>query len=200
VRNVPPGRWFRLGVLALLVPVGVQCGHALTYLFAIPDPVRRAAILSDTGHEWWEPTALIGAILAVAGILWVLVCRLRHEPGDDPWGRGLAGWLGPRLAACQLVLFAAVEVTERVLTGHPLRELNYHEIIEHGFLTQVVVALVLTMLCWCLALTVELVLAAIARPWVPLPLRRRRLILGEVACPRCNPHWPLTARAPPLAC
>jgi len=112
----------------------------------------------------------------------------------------VASWLAPRLAACQLVLFAVVEVTERIVTGHSLGGLNHHEIIEHGFLAQVVVALLLTMVCWCLALTVELVCAALARPWEQRLVRPGRPIRREVALPRSNPDRSLTIRAPPLAC
>jgi hypothetical protein len=197
---MPTRRLFRLVVLALLVPAGVLFGHGLTYLLAIPDPVRRAALLADTGHEWWAPAILVGAVLAVGGILGVLACRLRYQAGSDPWGRDMASWLAPRLAACQLVLFAAVEATERIVTGHPLAGLGHHEIIEHGFLAQVVAALLLTMVCWCLALTVELACAAIARRWAHPPARPVRLIRREVLSPRRNPHCLLTARAPPLAC
>jgi hypothetical protein len=199
VQKMPTGRLFRLGVLALLVPVGVLCGHVLTYLLAIPDPVRRAAVLADTGHGWWAPAVLVGAILAVGGVLWVLAGRL-SEAGGDPWGRDLAGWLGPRLAAWQLVLFAAIEVAERVLTGHALGDLIRHEIVEHGLLAQVVVALALTMVCWCLALTVDLVCAAIDRPRVPTSARPVRLIRGGVEPPRRHLRVPLRTRAPPLAC
>jgi hypothetical protein len=197
---MPTRLLFRLVVLALLVPAGVLFGHGLTYLLAIPDPVRRAAILADTGHEWWAPAVLVGAVLAVGGILGVLACRLRYQAGSDPWGRDMASWLAPRLAACQLVLFAAVEVTERIVADHSFGGLIHHEIIEHGLLAQVVVALLLTMVCWCLALTVELACAAIARPWANPPARPVRLIRGEVEPPRCHLRAPLRTRAPPLAC
>lgn len=197
---MPDGRLFRLGVMALLVPAGVLCGHVLTYLLAIPDPVRRAAVLADTGHVWWAPAVLVGAVLAVGGIVWVLAGRLRCVAGGDPWGRDVAAWIGPRLAACQLVLFAVVEVTERIVTGHALSDLIHHEIIEHGLLAQVVVALVLTMACWCLALTVELVCAAIDRPGVQPPARPLRLIRRGVEPPRRHFRGPLSTRAPPLAC
>lgn len=196
---MPGGRLFRPGVLALLVPVGVLCGHVLTYLLAIPDPVRRTAVLADTGHGWWAPAVLVGAVLAVGGIVWVLAGRLSLA-GGHPRGRDLAGWLAPRLAAWQLVLFVAVEVTERVLTGHGLGDLVQHEIVEHGLLAQVVVALALTMLCWCLALTVELVCAAIDRPRLQPAARPVRLIRGEVEPPRRHLRAPLRTRAPPLAC
>jgi len=196
---MPSGRLFRLGVLALLVPAGVLCGHVLTYLLAIPDPVRRAAVLADTGHVWWAPAVLVGVVLAVGGIVWVLAGRL-SDAGSDPWGRDLAGWLAPRLAAWQIVLFAAIEVTERILTGHALSDLIRHEIVEHGLLAQVVVALALTMVCWCLALTVELVCAAIDRPRLQPPARPVRLIRGEVEPPRFHLRAPLRTRAPPLAC
>jgi hypothetical protein len=112
----------------------------------------------------------------------------------------VASWLAPRLAACQLVLFAVVEVTERIVTGHSLGVLNHHEIIEHGLLAQVVVALLLTMVCWCLALTVELVCAAIDRPRAQPPARPVRLIRRGVEPPRCHLRGPLSTRAPPLAC
>jgi hypothetical protein len=104
------------------------------------------------------------------------------------------------LAAWQIVLFAAIEVTERVLTGHALSDLVQHEIVEHGLLAQVVVALALTMVCWCLALTVELVCAAIDRPGLQPPARPVQLIRGEVEPPRRHLRAPLRARAPPLAC
>jgi hypothetical protein len=196
---MPCGRLFRLGVLALLVPAGVLCGHVLTYLLAIPDPARRAAVLADTGHVWWAPAVLVGAVLAVGGVVWVLAGRL-SEAGGDPRGRDLAAWLAPRLAACQLVLFAVIEVAERVLTGHALSDLVHHEIVEHGLLAQVVVAVALTMVCWCLALTVELVCAAIDRPRLQPAARPVRLIRGEVEPPRRHLRAPLRTRAPPLAC
>ena len=196
---MPSGRLFRLGVLALLVPAGVLCGHVLTYLLAIPDPVRRAAVLADTGHVWWAPAVLVGAVLAMGGILWVLAGRM-SEAGNDPRGRDLAGWLAPRLAAWQLVLFAAIEVTERILTGHALSDLIRHEIVEHGLLDQVVVALALTAVLWCLALTLELVCAAIDRPRLQPPARLLRLIRGEVELPPRHLRGHLRTRAPPLAC
>jgi hypothetical protein len=195
---MPVGRLFRLGVLALLVPAGVLCGHVLTYLLAIPDPVRRAAVLADTGHTWWAPAVLVGAILGVGGVLWVLAGRL-SEAGSDPRGRDLAAWLAPRLAAWQIAVFAAIEVTERVLTGHALSELIRHEVVEHGLLAQVVVALALTAVLWCLALTVELVCAAIDRPRLQPPARPVRLIRGGVEPPRRHRRAPLRTRAPPLA-
>jgi hypothetical protein len=196
---MPSGRLFRLGVLALLVPAGVLCGHVLTYLLAIPDPVRRAAVLADTGHAWWAPAVLVGAVLAVGGILWVLAGRL-SEAGGDPRGRDLAGWLAPRLAAWQIVLFTAIEVTERILTGHALSDLIRHEIVEHGVLAQVVVAVALTAVLWCLALTVELVCAAIDRPRLQPPARPVRLVRGAVELPPRHLRGHLRTRAPPLAC
>jgi hypothetical protein len=198
VRGMPGGRLSRLGVLALLVPAGVLCGHVLTYLLAIPDPVRRTVVLADTGHGWWAPAVLVGAVFAVGGVVWVLAGRL-SVAGGDPWGRYLAGWLAPRLAAWQIVLFAAIEVSERVLTGHALSDLVQHEIVEHGLLAQVVVALMLTMVCWCLALTLDLVCAAIDGPRLQPRARPVRQIRGEVEPPRRHLRAPLRIRAPPLA-
>jgi hypothetical protein len=197
---MPAGRLFRLGMLALLVPVGVLSGHGLTYLLAIPDPTHRAELLAATGHHWWASAVLVGAVLAVGGVLWFVARHLRHEPGSDPWGRDTASWLAPRLASCQLVLFAGVEVAERMVTGHSLGELIDHEIIERGLISQVVVALVLTGIVWCLTLTVELACVAIDRPWlqpVPRPVRVARP--GQMR-PRRILRRPPTARAPPVAC
>lgn len=200
VQNMPTGRLFRVGVVALLAPAGVLCGHGLTYLLAIPDPVRRAAVLAETVHEWWASAVPIGAVLAVGAIFWVLAGGLRLDVGSAPQRKDVAAWLAPRLALCQLALFAVVEAAERIVTGHPVSGLLNHELIEHGVLAQVVVALALTAACWCLMLTVELACAVIDLP----RMRPRARSMPAIGPGRGRPQrrlcCPLGARAPPLAC
>lgn len=197
---MPSGQRFRGGVLALLAPAGVLCGHELTYLLAIPGPARRAAVLDASGHEWWDAARPVGAALAVAAIVWILTGCLRCDDDDRRLDRETASWLAPRLAACQLVLFAAVEVAERVVTGHGFGDLLHHEIVEHGVISQIPVALVLTAGCLFLARTVELACARIGRPSVWVPARGVHLARREWTPPWSRPRQPLGARAPPLAC
>jgi hypothetical protein len=178
----------------------VSCGHELTYLLAIPDPAHRAAELGETGHGWWDAAGPLAAVLVVAAIVWILTGCLRCDNDDRRLDRETASWLAPRLAACQLVLFAAVEVAERVATGHALGGLTHHEIVEHGVISQIAVAVVLTAGCWFLARTVGLACARIGRPSVWVPARGVQLVRCEWTPLWSRPHRPFGARAPPLAC
>jgi hypothetical protein len=199
VLTMPTGLGFRVGLVALLAPAGVLCGHELTYLLAIPDPDRRATMLGETGHGWWAAAVPVGAALAVAAIVWVLTGCLRCDDGDRLPDRETASWLISRLAACQLVLFIAIETVERLATGHALGDLAHHELVEHGVFGQIVVALLLTASCWCLAVAVELVCARTGRPSPHVPARGVPFAGRESASPRSRPRRPWGARAPPPA-
>jgi hypothetical protein len=194
---MPAGRLLRAGVVALIAPAGVMIGHALTYLLAVPDPAERAAVLAASGHQWWKLGAVIGPALAAAGLVVLMVAILRRPPDGGRFRRELGRWLLPRLAACQLSLFFVIETVERALSGNAFSGNLYHEIIEHGVLAQALVALVITGLCWCLALAVDRACFAIDR--LPVPS-----LFGLPAPARSRLHPPgvrlrlLNARAPPL--
>jgi len=167
---MPAGRLLRAGVVALIAPAGVMIGHALTYLLAVPDPAERAAVMAASGHQWWKLGTVVGPALAAAGLVVLIIAILRRPPDGGRFRRELGRWLLPRLAAGQLSLFLVIETAERAFVGDPVSGDLYHEIIEHGVLAQTVVALVVTGLCWCLALAVDRACVAIARVAVPSPV------------------------------
>ncbi|HEU4540172.1 MAG TPA: hypothetical protein VFR23_03515 [Jiangellaceae bacterium] len=194
---MPAGRLLRAGVVALIAPAGVLIGHALTYLLAVPDPAERAAVMAAGGHQWWKIGTIAGPALAAAGVAVLMVAVLRRPPDGGRFRRELSRWLWPRLAACQLGLFFVIETLERAISGDPLSGDLYHEIIEHGVLAQLVVALAVTSLCWCLALAVDLACVALSPEPVPVsvaitpsalirihPARMRRRLIDARAPPR----------------
>jgi hypothetical protein len=192
-------RPLKLGLLVLLAPVGMLVGHALTYLIVLPDPVERAGELAASGHVWLEFAVPAAVVLATAAAIVLTVGYLRRPSDDGRFRRELAAWLGPRLAACQLGLFFAVETAERLVAGHALSAGIYHEVVEHGALGQLLVALTITGLCWCLALFLDVACARIARP-------RGLPMAGHVAIGYRQPYHDrgqarsFAARAPPLPC
>jgi hypothetical protein len=193
---MPAGRLLRAGVVALIAPAGVLIGHALTYLLAVPDPAERAAVMATSGHQWWKIGTVAGPVLAAAGVVVLIVAVLRRPPDHGRFRRELSRWLWPRLAACQLGLFIAIETLERAIAGDPLSGDLYHEIIEHSVLAQLVVALAVTGLCWCLALAVDLACVALSLEPVPASVG-----ITPSALSRVHPPWVrrrlIHARAPP---
>lgn len=193
---MPAGRLLRAGVVALIAPAGVMIGHALTYLLAVPDPAERAAVMAESGHQWWKLGTVVGPALAAAGVVVLMVAILRRPPDGGGFRRELSRWLGTRLAACQLSLFFVIETAERAVAGDPFSGNLYNEIIEHGVLAQVVVALVVTGLCWSLALAVDLACVALVREPVPAAVG-----ITPSALSRVHPPWVrrrlIDARAPP---
>jgi hypothetical protein len=191
------GRLFRAGVLALIAPAGVQIGHALTYLLAVPNPAERAAVLAASGHGWLTLGTVAGTVLGAAGAGVLLTALLRRPPDGGRFRRELSRWLWPRLAACQLGLFAIVEATERALAGDPLGGDLYHQIIEHGVVAQLVVALAITGLFWCLTLAIDLACTVITREPLPIAVELIPSAPGRRLAPRVDRRR-AEARAPPL--
>ena len=188
----------RLALLALLAPAGVLVGHALTYLIVLPDPARRAAVLAASGHAWWAVGAPTSAALAGGGITLVIACLLRSEGSGRQSRREFSRWLRPRLASSQLLLFTALEAIERVVAGHALSDPRHHEIVAHGVIAQLIVAFIVTELCWCLALTLDVMCAHTAQPNA-LPLLDSVVAFASRLEP--HEHGPgrtFRARAPPL--
>jgi hypothetical protein len=191
------GRLLRAGVLALIAPAGVQVGHALTYLLAVPDSAERAVVLAVSGHGWWTLGTVVGTVLAAAGAVVFLTIVLRRPPDGGRFRRELSRWLWPRLAACQLGLFAVIETAERAVAGDPLGGDLYHQIIEHGIFAQLVVALAITGLFWCLTLAIDLACAVITGVPLPLAVELIPSAPGRGLPPRVC-HRQADARAPPL--
>lgn len=199
-RLVPNGRFVRLALLVLLAPAGVLVGHALTYLMVLPDPARRAAVLAASGHAWWAVGAPMSTALAGGGITLLIACLLNRDRGGGQSRHEFSYWLGRRLASAQLLLFAALETVERVVAGHSLSDPHYHEIVEHGVIGQLIVALIVTGLCWSFALTLDLVCAHKAEPDA-LPVLVS--VVAFASRPEPRKHrlgHTFGARAPPLPC
>jgi hypothetical protein len=100
------------------------------------------------------------------------------------------------MAAFQLSLFVVIETVERAIAGDPLSGNLYHETIEHGVLAQVIVASVVTGLCWSLALAVDLACVALAREPVPAAVGITPPAFSRVHPPLVR-RRPVNARAPP---
>jgi hypothetical protein len=194
---MPGGRLLRAGVLALIAPAGVLIGHALTYLLAVPDAAERAVVLAVSGHGWWTFGTVAGTVLAAAGAGLLLTTLLRRPPDGGRFRRDLSSWLWPRLAACQLGLFVVIETVERAITGNPPSGDLYHQVIEHGAFAQLVVALVITGLCWCLTLATDLACVVITQEPPPHAVELIPSAPNRVLPPR-RCHRRADARAPPL--
>lgn len=196
VNGMLAGRLLRAGVVALIAPGGVMIGHSLTYLLALPDPAERAAVMAASSHEWWRLGTVVGPVLAAAAVAVLMVTILRRPPDGGRFRRELSRWLWPRMAAFQLSLFVVIETVERAIAGDPLSGNLYHETIEHGVLAQVIVASVVTGLCWSLALAVDLACVALAREPVPAAVGITPPAFSRVHPPLVR-RRPVNARAPP---
>lgn len=194
---MPGGLLLRAGVLMLMAPAGMLAGHGFAYMLAIPDTAHRAEVLADSGHGWWPAALPVAAVLLAGGLALALLPRSEDGSARRARRRDVARWIAPRLAASQLGLFAVVEICERFAAGHPVHHLHAHGLVEHGAVAQVLVALALTGLCWCLALALDLACvpgAPTAPPPVPEPARPAGL--GRSATPLL-PRSAHGARAPP---
>lgn len=178
----------RLGILGAAA-VGVIVGHCLTYVLAVLDEGSRHALLAETGHGSWD--LVLGAAI-VLGVWLAGSVVLRHlRPGR----RGAAPmrfWpLALRLAGLQILLFAAVEVGERLITATPFGGTLGYELLSLGAAVQAVVALAIAMALRLLVRAAE-ALAEILRSPLPVsvasplrpgalpPLRPLALLAGGI--------------------
>jgi hypothetical protein len=188
------------GKLLLLAGValgGVVAGHTVAYIVAIPLAATRHAVLAETGHVYWPVAALaaLAASLCAAGS--VALRHARAVAGGRALGADVSGWLAPRLAAVQILLYVATEATERVVAGVPLADLLHRGLLLWGLLAQLLVALLASVLLGWLARAAELVGRLLARP--PRPRRavgRLPHPVDEVVARTPRPG-PRTARGPP---
>jgi len=119
-------------VAALLVPLGVVASHTIAYLLAHPEAGDRARALGSV-HGHLVPLALVGAASVVVAAL---------AAGDAGYrGRRLPVTAG-QLAACQVLVFAAMELGERVADGAGVSAALREPAVWIGLVVQVAVALV----------------------------------------------------------
>ena len=162
-----------LSTLVTAAAFGALAGHAVTYMVAIQDPSTRQLFLAATGHGYLP--AVVPAAL-ILGIFAGLSTVIRHLGGDREssadrwtWGRTI-GTLG----LLQCGIFLTQETIERIAVGAPPETLFRDHVLPIGLLVQIVVAVVVTLVLFALARTVEAVVAALSRRG-PAPREGRSL-------------------------
>lgn len=163
----------RLGTTAAAA-AGVVVGHLTTYVLAVGDEGLRHSLLSRTGHGYLA-TAVAGAVVIGLAVAAAVVFRhLRPASGhgrDEPLLHLIL-----RLGALQALIFAALEVTERLVSGASLSTLVDEHLLALGLPVQLIVALLVALGLRALAAAAQVVARAIrnvtlrpsARAW-PLP-------------------------------
>jgi hypothetical protein len=163
----------RLGLLGAAA-VGAIVGHGVTYILAVWDEGSRHALLAETGHGYWD-LALGTAIVLGLWLTGAVVLRHFHPGPRAVTSTGL--WpLTLRLAGLQVVLFAALEVGERLVGAVPMSESLFHEVMSLGVAVQAVVALVIALLLRLLVRAAEVlaeVLLGSRPPVAASPVPRR---------------------------
>lgn len=122
-----------LGVAALAGGAMVLA-HWLAYVIAVPDGHSRAHVLSTTGHDYWLYAAALGLAAGVFGF----GTSIRAQLADG--GRVMG--VGARLMGMQVVGFLALEVTERVVSGHAWNDVLHEPVVAIGVIAQILVALI----------------------------------------------------------
>jgi hypothetical protein len=189
---------FNLAALVVLVAAAVS-GHAIVHLVAVLSPATQHTALAHTGHLQWPVAAVVALVasLYAAGSM-ALRCSWAGA-GGRTLGADICGWLALRLAAAQLLLYMAGEAMEPVVAGVPLADLLHQGLLLWGFLAQLLVALLATLLLGWLARTAALVGRLMAGPPRLAPEVRRlpRLVVDEVIA-NTMISGPLPARGPPF--
>lgn len=140
---------------------GVLLGHWFTYRVTAPDAHLRAAELSATGHSYLGVLNDAGLILSLIGVAAIFLGRLTDAGRPTPGLRSLV----TRLAAFQVLAFAAMELIERWTSGAPIGGAMHHGVLQVGIPIQLVVA----------------VIAAVAIRWLLRAAARLEAILGAAA-------------------
>jgi hypothetical protein len=106
--GVTPERARRLLPVAAAA-AGVVLAHAADYAVVYPDAGRRSQELSATGHGYWPVAVGLAAALGAVAVVVAAVRGARRRAAAVP---SVA-----RLAALQMIVFAVIEVVERVSVG-----------------------------------------------------------------------------------
>jgi hypothetical protein len=177
----------------LLVAVGLTIGHAVSYLIAIPDPVRREHVLERTGHGYLHIAGDFAVILAIAAVVTAALRALNEGP-DAPSSTARLVW---RVGAVQVAAFVAMEVGERVASQASLAEHLTDRILGIGILVQLIVAFVsVLVLRWIAIATARL--AHVLSSSGPSPVGPWWLLPMPIGAIRSSVLSANGARAPPL--
>jgi hypothetical protein len=171
--------------------------HLIAYILASPNPHSRLALLASTGHDYLSyvgPVVVGGAIVSMTTFV---LDRIRVARRPHPGRTATYGVLFRRLAVLQVLAFAGMEVSERLIHGEGMGTL-VHPAVVIGVLLQPIAAFLAGRVLARADRIIELLVERLRRrrptssaPHGPTrPVRTRRLV------PALD-GWAL--RGPPLA-
>jgi hypothetical protein len=128
-----PRRSVPRGLILSVAFFGVFVGHAITYVVLAGNPVVRSTMLHATGHGYLPVTVHATLALAVIGLAGVFLAGLGAP-------RTVGSGLTRRVGTFQVLVFAAIEVAERVAARAPLHDLAH--VMPVGTVVQIGVALI----------------------------------------------------------
>ena len=127
-----PRRSVPRGLVLSVAFFGVFVGHAITYVVLAGNPIVRSTMLRATGHGYLPVTVHATLALAVIGLAGIFLAQLGAA-------RTTGSRLTARVATFQVLVFAAIEVAERVAARVPLNDLTH--VLPMGIAVQIAVAL-----------------------------------------------------------
>ena len=180
-----------------LAAFGIVAAHCLAYVLTSPTPGEMSFLMETTGHRYWGLVVGIALGLTIGGAVGFYVRALR-APRNGLGRLNLFVFAAPRLGALQLVGFALLETSERVLWGaglaHPLEE----PVVIAGLALQVVIAVASAGILSLIAKLAALIAEYFSR------FRRARAVIEIGARPMFAPRTLLLvggsgARGPPVS-
>ena len=175
--------------------VGLIVGHLLSYLIAIPDPARRAAVLAHSGHTYLH---LAGDVAVILGFAAAVTVGLRAMAERDATARSSTARLAFRLGALQAGAFIAMELGERLVSGTGFGELFADHLFGIGIVVQLAIAGVGALLLRWIGRVAVRIAEALARPPRLRPAGTLLLRRASSRKPRLAFAASISARAPPL--
>jgi hypothetical protein len=117
----------------------------LAYAMEFPNHVHRAHYLTATGHGYWWLAVAAGVASGVLAVSIVATFRLQARATGREIEPVVARHLAPRLAAIQLVIYLALEITERLVSA-PSADGAGLGLLVRGSLAQAFVAVAVALL------------------------------------------------------
>jgi hypothetical protein len=148
---------------------GVVLAHWLAYVLAVPSAHERAEVLAASGHSYWVMAIKLAVVLVLAAFGTLFLQHAGRPAREQELGREAFSPIAVRLSLLQVVAFAAMEVTERLVVGAPVAHLFHHRIFLMGLALQLIVAAAGALLLLWVSRTAERVAEALGRPRLPRP-------------------------------
>jgi hypothetical protein len=147
--------------LGAIAGAAMLASHWVAYLLAAPGTHERSHLLQVTGHAYWSWAVLVGAVALVAGLASFVAGRVEDERSRPTTRRGLIASCLPRLLVLQIGGFVALELGERLLSGHGIGLVSLiAPTLVIGLVVQVVAALLSTFFLALVAFVVRQLIAA----------------------------------------